>query len=594
MKELQYPFDSEFILKKAKTLKRLLLEENTDRIVKKIAVLGGSTTHDICKILELFLLEYGILPEFYESEYGQYWEDAMFPSETLRNFAPDLIVIHTSIRNITCFPKMNESEEEINDVLKQEYNKYEVMWEKLHNLYHCPIIQNNFESPFYRLLGNQDGVDLHGRLHFVNEFNRSISQYAQSHDSFYVNDIQYLSSCYGLTKWADPFYWHMYKYALCLQAIPELSHNIANIIKAIFGKNKKALVLDLDNTLWGGIVGDDGVEGLELGPDTSMGQVYVEFQEYIKAQKELGILLTVNSKNDPENADAGLRHPDSVLKPEDFVVIKANWNPKSENIKEIAAELSILPDSMVFVDDNPAEREIVQGQVPGAAVPAIGGPETYIQILDRSGYFEVVNLSEDDLKRNEMYQANQQRLQQQNTFVDYTQYLISLDMKAVIRPFETIYLARITQLTNKSNQFNLTTKRYTKDEIEQASKGKDYITLYGKLVDKFGDNGVVSVVIGKKENTNLHIELWLMSCRVLKRNMEEAMFDTLVEYCQKEGIQKITGYYYPTPKNAIVKDFYKDFGFMLEKEDEKGNTVWYYTIEPSYANKNQAIEIERN
>lgn len=592
MQELQYPFNSEYILKKSKSIKRELLSQTQSRIPKRIAVLGGSTTHDIIRILELFLLDMGIEPSFYESEYAQYWQDAMFDNPELAEFAPDLIYIHTSNRNIISYPSMQDDRAAVDVLLDSQYRHFEVMWEKLGAVYHCPVIQNNFEFPSYRLLGNQDAVDFHGKINFLTELNRKFYEYAQSHENFYINDIQYLSACYGLDAWADPFFWHMYKYALCLPAIPTLAFNLANIIKSIYGKNKKALVLDLDNTLWGGIVGDDGVENLEIGQETSMGQAFTEFQQYIKEHKDIGIMLNVNSKNEEENAIAGLNHPDGVLRPEDFILIKANWNPKSQNILDIAQELNILPESLVFVDDNPAEREIVRAQVPGVAIPEIEKPEHYIRLLDKSGFFEVTKLSEDDKKRNEMYKANQERRQQEASFGDYGEYLKSLEMVGTIRPFEPLYMARIAQLTNKSNQFNLTTKRFTQSEIEQTAADEKYITLYGKLEDKFGDNGVVTVVIGKVEEEVLHMELWLMSCRVLKRDMEFAMMDEVVGKCLERGLKAIRGYYYPTAKNAMVKNFYELQGFTKISEDEAGNAVWEYRIPGEYHKKNTVIEVQ--
>lgn len=611
MKELEYPFDSEYILKKSKKIKKQLLEEIKNPIKKKVAVLGGSTTHDIVRILDIFLLNQGIEAEFYESEYAQYWQDVMFDSTELAAFAPDLFYIHTSNRNITSYPAPGDSKESIEEMLEEEYRHFEVMWDKAANTYHAPIIQNNFEYPFYRLMGNQDAVYLQGRINFITRLNEKFYEYARQNPGFYINDINYISAAYGLDKWSDPFYWHMYKYAMCMQAIPEFAFNLSNIIKAIFGKNKKSLVLDLDNTLWGGIVGDDGVENLEIGQETSMGQVFSEFQSYIKAQKDIGVMLNVDSKNEYENAIAGLNHPDGLLKPEDFIIIKANWEPKSRNIAEIADEMNILADSLVFVDDNPAEREIIRTQVTGVSVPEIGSPEQYIRILDHSGFFEVTNLSEDDRKRNEMYQANIRRARQQQDFGDYGEYLRSLEMKAVIKPFEPMYMARIAQLSNKSNQFNLTTRRYTQGDIEQFASDDDFITLYGKLEDKFGDNGVVSVVIGRKGSLEdipvyqrretpdkkmpadgvavLHIELWLMSCRVLKRDMEFAMMDALVNACTECGIGSIIGYYYPTAKNAMVKEFYATQGFDRISEDDEGNSVWRYDILEGYEKKNKVI-----
>lgn len=594
MKALEYPFDGRYIIKKKKSLRRELLESGSSFIEKKVAVLGGSTTHDICAVMDLFLLNLGIRADFYESEYAQYWEDVMFDNQELTEFAPDIIYIHTSNRNIRQFPVIGQSEAEVEAMLNADYEHFHKMWEKIEAVYHCPVIQNNFEYPFYRLLGNADATDIHGRVSYINRLNERFAAYAREHKDFFIQDINYLSACYGLDKWADPLYWHMYKYALCMEAVPALAYNVSNIIKSIYGKNKKALVLDLDNTLWGGIVGDDGVENLEIGPETSMGQVYSEFQNYVKEQKNIGVILNVCSKNDYENAIAGLKHPDSSLSPDDFISIKANWDPKSRNIIETANELNLLPESFVFVDDNPAEREIIASQVPNVVTPDIGSVENYIQVLDHAGYFEVTNLSADDAKRNQMYKENAERQKLEQSFSDYGEYLKSLDMKGTIKGFAPVYMERIAQLTNKSNQFNLTTKRYTRAEIEEAAASDAYIDLYGKLEDKFGDNGVVSVVIGHRESDVLHMDLWIMSCRVLKRDMEFAMMDELVAQSRKAGIRTIKGYYYPTAKNKMVRDFYQLMGFTKICEDEEGNTTWEFAVTDSYQKQNQWIRVNEN
>ena len=590
-KELEYPFDSQYLLRKKKSLRRELLE-NKDLLEKHIAILGGSTTSDIRDMLELFLLNYGIRPVFYESEYGRYWQDAMFPNAELEALAPDVIYVHTTNRNITGWPEPTDTAEQVDALLEQEYGRFAAMWDKLRETYKCPIIQNNFEYPFFRLMGNQDASNIHGRVNFVTRLNMKFCEYAQTHDEFYIHDINYLAGDYGLEKWADQFYWHMYKYAMCLDAIPRVAFSVANIIKSLYGKNKKAFALDLDNTLWGGIVGDDGVENLSLGQETSMGQAYTEFQAYLKELKKLGILLNVDSKNDRDNAIAGLNHPDGVLKPEDFIVIKANWDPKSVNLVQMAEELTLLPESFVFVDDNPAEREIIRQQVPGVAIPPMEKVENYISVIDRSGFFELTKFTGDDLKRNEQYKENAARAQLQSSFANYEDYLLSLEMTAAIKPFEAMYMARIAQLTNKSNQFNLTTKRYTQEEIEKTAADDGYITLYGKLADKFGDNGVVTVVIGKVEGERLDVILWLMSCRVLKRDMEYAMMDVLAEKCRARGIKEIRGYYYPTAKNSMVREFYALQGFEKVSEDEAGNAVWRLDICQGYEKKNHVIAIE--
>ena len=592
MKELEYPFDPEWILKKKKALKRELLQNTQQTFLeKKIAILGGSTTRDIRDILELFLLNYGIRPCFYESEYNQYYADGMFPNPALEEFHPDILYIHTSNRNIEQYPSLEDDRTLVTQKLQAEYERFQALWEHLHAVYGCPVIQNNFEPPLYRLLGNRDASDHRGRWNYIQRLNQMFYEYADMHQDFYIHDICYEAADYGLERWSDPFYWNMYKYAMCVPAIPYTAFQLARIIKSIFGRNKKVLNLDLDNTLWGGVIGDDGPENIEIGQETSLGQTYAEFQDYLKHHKKLGVLLSVNSKNNEETALSGLERADSVLKREDFVVFRANWEPKSHNLYATAEELKLLPESFVFVDDNPAEREIVRQEVPGAAVPEITKVEEYIRVLDRSGFFEVTNFSEDDLKRNEMYLANEQRNRMQKNFSDYGDYLRSLEMKARIGAFDPAYFSRIAQLTNKSNQFNLTTHRYSQSEIEQIAADPQYLTLCGRLEDKFGDNGVVSIVIGRKEKDVLQIELWLMSCRVLKRDMEYAMMDTLVKQCRDCGIRQIYGYFYPTAKNAMVKDFYALQGFEKLEEDVDGNAKWSFRIPEQYTLKNQVITV---
>lgn len=582
-------YTPETLLRKYKLLRREMLAENIQWLDKRIAILGGSTTTDIRKMLELFLLSHGIRGEFYESEYGQYWQDAMFGTQELLEFYPDIIFIHTSNRNITQYPIAGDDTQIVNALLEAEYNRFTAMWDKLAIDYKCPIIQNNFEYPFWRLLGNADASFVSGRVNFITRLNLKFAEYAQSHSNFYINDINWLSADYGLEAWSAPYYWHMYKYALALPAIPRLAESAANIIKSIYGKNKKAFALDLDNTLWGGIVGDDGPENLQIGQETSVGQVYSEFQQYLKAHEQIGVILNVVSKNEAENALAGLKRPDSILKPEDFIAIKANWNPKSENLQEIAQDLSLLPESFVFVDDNPAERAIINQEFPLVPTPEMDRPENYIKAIDRGGYFEVTSLTKDDISRGTMYKENAARSKQQASFTNYEEYLRSLEMTAEIKPFIPMYFSRIAQLTNKSNQFNLTTLRCTQDEIQHFAENPNYITLYGKLKDKFGDNGVVSVVIGEIKGTELHIRLWIMSCRVLKRDMEFAMMGELVREASRQGIKTIYGYYYPTAKNKMVQSFYNKQGFTKQQEDEEGNAVWSLDIESSYQGKETAI-----
>lgn len=587
------PYSDQLLLKRKK-IKRELLEEKSDWLDKKIAILGGSTTHDIRDVLELFLLNHGIRAEFYESEYNQYWQDIMFDNAELEMFKPDIVFIHTGNRNIAAYPSMTDSKDAVDGLLDSTFKHFGAMWSRIEEKYGCVIIQNNFDYPYWRLQGNRDATDIHGRVNFLTRLNIMFAEYAQDHANFFIHDLNYLSAAYGIDKWFSPFEWFMYKNTVAMQAVPTFAASVANIIKSIYGKNKKAFALDLDNTLWGGIVGDDGPENLRIGQETPTGEAYTEFQEYLKSHKQLGIILNVISKNESENALAGLNHPDMTLKPDDFIMVKANWEPKSQNLVDVAHTLSLTPDSFVFVDDNPAEREIIRQQVKNATVPEVGDkPEDFIRAIDKMGYFEQTVVSADDASREKMYKENAQRAKAELSFSDYTEYLLSLEMKAEIGAFIPTYYSRLSQLSNKSNQFNLTTRRYTQAEIEEIATDDAYITLFGKLEDKFGDNGVVSIVIGHQVGDVVDIDLWLMSCRVLKRDMEYAMMDKLVEECQKRGVRKIIGHYYPTAKNAMVRAFYGIMGFEKVEEDDHGKTKWSMKLD-GYEKKNGVIIINRS
>ncbi|MCH5167146.1 MAG: HAD-IIIC family phosphatase [Erysipelotrichales bacterium] len=592
MEVLDYPFDTEYIIKNKRKIKKELLDED-NYLEKRIAILGGSTTSEVKNMLELFLLNQGIKPTFYESEYNMYYEDALFSNPELDEFKPDIIYIHTTVRNIIEYPSLTDSEGEIDLKYNAFTTRFRSIWESLEKRFDAIIIQNNFDYPNIRLLGNKDVVDIHGRINFINRINNYFYEYARKDDKIYINDINYVSSCYGLDKWSNDFYWYMYKYAMEVPAIPYLAFNLAKIIKSLYGKNKKALALDLDNTLWGGVIGDDGVEGISVGPEVPSGQVYYYFQKYLADLKSLGVLLNIVSKNNEEVAIEGLNREGNFLHPDDFIKIKANWGAKNINIRDIAHEISIGADSFVFVDDNPAERKIVKDYIENIAVPNIGNPEDYIHVLDRNGYFETTILSQEDLKKNELYKENLKRQELESSFEDYDEYLKSLKMKAEIHSFKDVYLERISQLTNKSNQFNLTTKRYTLADIEAVKESDNYITLYGKLEDIFGDNGVVSVVIGEIKERDLHIDLWIMSCRVLKRDMEVAMMDSLVSIAKSRGIKNIYGYYYPTEKNKMVSDFYETQGFDLLLIDENNNKKYLLEVD-TYNKRNKNIEVNEN
>ena len=334
MKELEYPFESVLILKQQKRLKKILLNNNKLEN-KRVAILSGSTIGDIRDVLELFLLKDNIRPIFYEGSYNRFFEESVFDNQTLDEFKPDIIYIHTTNKNINRLPTPLMNELETEELLYSEVERFKSIWGALKKKYGCPIIQNNFDFLPFRIFGNADCYYKNAITKFILSLNEKFSEYAQNNPNFYLCDIHYLSSWFGLEKWSEPSYWNNYKYALNPEAIPLLSYNVANIIKALFGKNKKAIITDLDNTLWGGIIGDDGIENLKLGSETADGIAFLELQQYMKYLKQRGIILCVCSKNEEEIAKRGINNPLGMLKEEDFTIIKANWDEKYRNVADI-------------------------------------------------------------------------------------------------------------------------------------------------------------------------------------------------------------------------------------------------------------------
>ncbi len=589
MENLVYPFDAAALLEKKRSLKRELTAAAEGYPEKRIAVLSGSTIADVVNMLEIFLLAEGIRPQFHSGTYGRYYEDLVFDDGALAAFKPDYLYIHTSSKNLQQLPSLSDSEEEVNKKLEAEYGRLETMWKAAERL-GCPVIQNNFEWLPYRILGNKDGVDIHGATHFINELNRRIAAYAASHTGFYVHDLQYLAAREGLDRWHSPSDWYLYKYAMAVEQVPNLAYSVSRIIKSLLGKNKKGLVLDLDNTLWGGVIGDDGKDHIAIGKETPAGMAYQDFQYYLKSLAETGIMLNVSSKNEQNIALEGFTRTECPLKREDFICFKANWEPKGKNLKAIAEEINILPEALVFVDDNPAEREQVQHELPGIIAPPIARPEDSIRLLDHAGFFEVTTLSADDKKRNEYYKQNIARQEMEQSYTDYSDYLKSLDMTAVLLPFNEKNLERVTQLINKTNQFNPTTRRYTTTETEQIAKSGEYITLCGRLIDKFGDNGITSAMIGHIEEGRCTIDVWVMSCRVFKRDFEFAIMDRFMELCKEKGVKEVCGAFYPTAKNLLTENLYATMGLDLVHEEEKGKLFCIKDL-ADYQPKNHVMEI---
>lgn len=588
---LKYPIVVADILRKRHSLKQELLQQ-PNLVPTRIAILGGSTTAEIRSMLEIFLLAHGIRPEFYESGYNRYSEDVLFENPGLWSFKPDIVFIHTTWQNVAEFPDLTDGEAEFEERVRREVARFEPIWQKIHSDLDALIIQNNFDLPRIRPLGNLEAFQPSGRLNFLLRLNSEFANYARKHSRFLINDILYLSSRVGLDAWYGHTYWYNFHMAITPTAAVALAQNVAGIVKSVYGKSKKCLVLDLDNTLWGGVIGDDGVHGLLLGRDHAVGEAFLDFQRYVKNLQRRGVILAVCSKNEAENAKEGFSHPDSILKVEDFSVFKANWNPKPDNIREIASELNIGLDSIVFVDDNPAERALVSNQLPEVATPEVGTDVSrFAEILEYERFFETDKIVRDDLSRADYYSANAQRSAHEAQFSNYGEFLKSLEMAAEIGSFVPIYLERITQLINKTNQFNLTTKRYTSAEVEAMSQDSEFITLYGRLTDKFGDNGLVSVLAGRIHDETVEVDLWLMSCRVLNREMELAMFDALIEQCRARRIRAIKGIYIPSRKNGMVANHYQSLGFARQSESDESCQAWRYDIPESYLPKTRFISV---
>ena len=590
--KIRYPLDVPLLQRHQKKMRRSLKKQLTQEPLR-IAVLGGSTTNEVCQFLELFLLNEGINVETYESGYNQFYQEAVFDNSELDAFNPQVIYIHTSSVNIADWPDLSADESAVEQLLKNSFDYYHAVWQALGSKYNATIIQNNFELPFSRPLGNLDGSAVCGKTRFTQKLNNLFSEYSQTHSGLILHDINYLSAWFGLGRWYDKAQWYAYKYAMSSDAVPELAYSVAAQVKASLGLSKKAVVCDLDNTLWGGIIGDDGLNGIKIGQENADAEAFSDLQHYLKALHQRGVLLAVCSKNEDENARLGFTHPDSVLGLKDFSAFEANWNNKDLNIETIAKTLNIGLDSLAFLDDNPSERNLVSNTHPAVAVPDIGDNITdYIRYLDKACLFELISLNKEDIQRADMYAQNQQRQQLQSQHQNYGDYLLSLNMQATIKPFDDVSLERVAQLTNKTNQFNLTTYRYGFQEMESFMQSSSHITLYGRLTDKFGDNGIVSVVVGEQKADALHIQLWLMSCRVFKRDLEWAMFRELRNHARKAGITSLIGHYIPTKKNGLVKEHYQTLGFKNTSMEEDGSSWWEYDVTDTDLNRDIPMTIE--
>jgi FkbH-like protein len=584
---LAFPHDFPTLLRKRRSLARGLAEQ-TGLTPVKIAILGGATTQEIGSWIDLFLLDRGIRSTFYHCEYNKYFEDTVVDSSDLKAFAPDIVYLHLSTVNFA--PVAAASEDDFERAVRERMAHLSGVWQAIWAGTTAQVIMNTFEPPALRPLGHLDASHFGGATHFVNRINLELAKAARANSRLLLHDQASTLATSGIKEWQAPERWHSYKIATSPEADVVLGYSVASLIGAILGRSRKVLVLDLDNTMWGGVIGDDGPDKIVIGRETARGEAYTAFQKYVKRLQDRGVVLAVCSKNDDAMARSGFSHPDSVLKLEDFAAFRANWEPKHENIKSMAAQLNLGLDSFVFIDDNPAERHLVSNQLPMVAVPDVGDDVSlYPSIIDSARYFEAVAVSAEDALRTKLYAQNAERDAMAGSFKDYDAYLESLQMVAEIASFAPVYMDRITQLTNKTNQFNLTTRRYTKAEMEAVAADPQYLTLYGRLADVFGDNGLISIVIGRRKEQSLYIELWLMSCRVLKRGMEDAMLDALVLRAQQAGVDTIIGEYIATARNSMVAEHYATMGFTALPGGTAEQSSWSLDISGPHIPRNLHI-----
>ena len=447
------------------------------------------------------------------------------------------------------------------------------------------------------LAGDPDAISfnmdlgLPGSPRFLtDEFNRSLVQRARQ-DSRIVLDVNALASLVGHSAWSAGRYWYAAKYPFATTMIPLYADNVMRIIAAQMGRSRRVLVLDLDNTLWGGIVGDDGIEGLALGSGSALGEAHSALQRMALSLKERGIILCVSSKNDEAIAlDAFRNHPEMILKEDDIVAFRVNWEDKAANIKAIADAIDLGLDSFVFLDDNPAERKRVRDALPSVAVPELPeDPSEWLGVFQAAGYFEQSGFSKEDQQRAGFYKANALRAARLERIGDHDEYLRSLSMTLSIAPFDGAGRKRIAQLISKSNQFNVTTRRYSETEIEAMQSNSEVLTLQARLEDIFGDNGMISAVICRQTGRIWEVDTWIMSCRVLGRRVEETILQYLVEQARVRGISEIIGRYIPTAKNGLVRDHFSKLGFV-QTGSQNGETTWQLAI-ASYGEKDLPLKV---
>lgn len=556
----------------------------------RLLILSASTASHIADALIGTAIRFRFLLEVVVAEYEEPepWLDRN--GAALKNNPPDFVLVASDSRMLKLASPLDDdaaAEQMIDAAIARISRIAEVAGRATAR----PVILQTLADDPDATRFNMD-MGLPGTPRFlISDFNRRLARRAR-HDSRLVLDVNALANLVGLSAWSAGRYWYAAKYPFAAAMIPLYADNIMRIIAAQMGRSRRVLVLDLDNTMWGGIVGDDGIEGLVLGSGSPLGEAHAALQRMALSLRQRGIILCVSSKNDETIAlDAFRNHPEMILKEDDIVAFRVNWEDKAANIKAIADAINLGLDSFVFLDDNPAERKRVRDALPSVAVPELPeDPSDWLMVIQAAGYFEQASFSREDQLRAGFYKANALRAAQMERIGNHDDYLRSLGMRLSIAPFDGPGRKRIAQLISKSNQFNLTTRRYSEAEITALQSDPDAITVQARLEDIFGDNGMISTVICRRDGQRCDVDSWIMSCRVLGRRVEEAILGHLVAQVRLLGLTEIIGRYIPTARNELVRDHYSRLGFA-QIAAENGETVWRLAVD-SYCYKDLPMTID--
>jgi FkbH-like protein len=541
----------------------------------RLGILSNSTTDFIVQALVGSAIRHGIALECVESDYGQVMQSALSPESELNRAKPVAVLIALDYRGYPLESPLGDGEA-AKASLSAAFGQLEAIRAGIHSNGNAVCILQNLAPPVEGVFGSMDKVVPGALRGMIEAMNSRMAQSVWGTTDIML-DVAGMAAEVGLTDWHSHQQWNLAKLPFNSAYMPLYAERVARTIAAIRGKSRRCLVLDLDNTLWGGVIGDDGLEGIQLAQGDATGEAFLNVQRYALALRERGVVLAVSSKNNDEIAREPFRnHPEMLLREEHIAVFQANWNDKASNIKAIAEELSLGLESLVFLDDNPAERAIVREFLPEVAVPELpSDPADFVRTLSAAGYFEAVTFSGEDLRRAQSYQDNARRIALQGQFADIESYLASLKMAITFQPFDETGRSRITQLINKSNQFNLTTHRYTEAEVAAIAENPYCYTLQVRLADIYGDNGMISVIVCRDSgDSTWEIDTWLMSCRVLGRRVEEMVLREICSAAQQSGIRKLIGKYVPTERNKLVEQHYEKLGFNPLGRSSDGATVW--------------------